>query len=185
MISLKEKYKKEVVPEMMKALGLKSNMAVPRIEKVVLNIGFGKMISGKTGDERKKILASISNGLELITGQHPITTKSRKSIASFKVRKGVPVGMKVTLRRKKMFDFLERFINITLPRTRDFSGINPESVDQSGNLTMAVKEHISFPEILPEKARRIFSLEITVVTSTDKREQGLELLKLMGLPIKK
>ncbi|UZE93185.1 MAG: 50S ribosomal protein L5 [Candidatus Nealsonbacteria bacterium] len=185
MIGITEKYKKEVISAMMEKFGYKSKMAVPNIEKVVVNVGFGKLISGKTSDEQKKILNSISNGLTLITGQHPILTKARKSISGFKIRKGSPVGIMVTLRKKKMFDLLERLIHITLPRSRDFSGIKPDSVDKKGNLTIAIKEHISFAEILPEKAKIIFSLEITIVTTTQKREEGLELLRLMGFPIKK
>ena len=184
MITITQKYKKEVIPAMMAKFGYKSKMAVPIIEKVVVNVGFGKMISGVTSDEQKKILNSISNGLGLITGQRPVLTKARKSIAGFKIRKGSPVGVMVTLRRKKMFDFLERLIHITLPRSRDFAGIDPNSVDKKGNLTIAIKEHISFPEILPEKAKMIFSLEITMVTATQNREQGLELLRLIGVPIK-
>lgn len=185
MISITEKYKKEVIPAMMKKFGYKSRMAVPVIEKVVINVGIGKMISGKTSDERKKALKSISDALVVITGQRPVVTKARKSIAGFKLRKGSPVGVMVTLRKKKMFDMLERIIHIALPRSRDFLGIKPSSVDKGGNLTIAVKEHISFPEILPERAKIIFSLEITVVTTAKEREQGLELLRLMGLPIKK
>lgn len=185
MIGIIKKHRKEVIPAMMEKFGYKSRMAVPNIEKVVVNIGFGKMISGKTSDEQKKILKSLSDGLTLITGQKPVVTKAKKSIAGFKIRRGSSVGMMVTLREKKMSDFLERLICITLPRSRDFSGIRPSSVDKKGNLTIAIKEHISFPEILPEKAKIIFSLEITVVTTTQKREQGLELLRLMGFPIKK
>ena len=184
MIAITEKYKKEVIPAMMEKFKYKKKMAVPVIEKVVLNVGFGKIISGKTSDEEKKIIKSISSGLTIITGQHPVLTKAKKSIAGFKIRRGSPVGIMVTLRRKKMFDFLERLIHIVLPRSRDFAGINPNSVDKGGNLTMAIKEHISFPEILPERAKMFFSLEITVVTTTQNREQGLELLRLMGFPIK-
>ncbi|XOB40423.1 MAG: 50S ribosomal protein L5 [Candidatus Nealsonbacteria bacterium] len=184
MIPLTEKYKKEVIPGMMKKFGYKNRMAVPKIEKVVINTGLGKLISEKTSDERKKILKSTSNDLSIITGQHPVITKARKSISGFKIRKGSPVGIAVVLRKKRMFDFLERLIHITLPRSRDFSGIKPGSFDKRGNLTIAIKEHISFSEILPEKARRIFSLEITVVTSTQNREEGIELLRLMGFPIK-
>ncbi len=175
---------KEIIPEMMKKFGYKSRMAVPKIEKVVVNIGFGKLIAGKGSDERKKVISRVSEDLALITGQRPVITKAKKSISGFKVRKGVPIGAMVTLRRKKMFDFLERLIHITLPRSRDFSGIEVSSFDRGGNLTIPIKEHISFPEILPEKAKRILSLEITVVTSARNRDEGLELLRLMGFPIK-
>jgi large subunit ribosomal protein L5 len=185
MIKLKENYNTIAVSEMMKKFNKKSKMAVPRIEKVVVNVGVGRLISGLGSNEQKKILDNISHDLSLITGQRPIITKARKSIASFKIRKGVPVGLMVVLRRKRMFDFLERLINITLPRSRDFTGIKPESIDKRGNLTIAIKEHISFPEILPEKAKTIFSLEMTVVTTAQDREKGLELLRLMGFPIKK
>ncbi len=181
---LKEKYNTEVIPAMMEKFGYKTKMAVPKIEKVVVNVGFGKMVSGKTADERKKILDTISNDLALITGQRPVITKARKSISGFKIRRGSPVGASVTLRKRKMFDFLERLIHITLPRSRDFAGIKPSSFDKEGNLTIPIKEHISFPEILPEKAKRIFSLEVTVVTTARSKEEGLELLRLMGFPIK-
>ena len=185
MISLKEKYKKEVLSGMKEKFGYKSNMAVPKIEKVVINIGFGRIISGKTSDERKKIINSFLNDLTLITGQRPVLTKARKSISGFKIRSGVPIGIMVTMRRKRMYDFLERLIHITLPRSRDFSGIRQTSFDKGGNLTIAIKEHISFPEIMPEKVKQISSLEITIVTTAKEREQGLELLRLIGFPIKK
>jgi large subunit ribosomal protein L5 len=184
MIGLKEKYQKETIPFMKKKFGYKSYMAVPKIEKVVVNVGFGRMIAGKSSDETKKIINSIVNDLGLITGQKAVLTKARKSISGFKLRAGVPVGVKVTLRRKKMFDFLERLIHITLPRSRDFGGIKLSSFDKKGNLTLAIKEHISFPEILPEKTKQIFSLEITTVTNARNQERGIELLKSMGFPIK-
>ena len=185
MIYLKEKYQKEVVPEMMKKFGYKNRMAVPKIEKVVLNTGFGKLISGKTSNEQKKIQEAILNDLTLIAGQRAVLTKAKKSIAGFKIRQGMLVGTAVTLRKKRMFDFLNRFIHIIIPRTRDFQGIELKSIDKTGNLTIAVKEHIVFPEIMPEKVRFIFGLEVTVVTTAKSKEQGLELLKLMGFPLKK
>ncbi len=184
MMRLGEKYKKEVVPALVKELNLRNRMAVPRIEKVVVNTGFGRMISGKTSNDQKSITAAIAQDLALITGQKPVITKARKSISGFKIRKGMPVGAAVTLRGKRMYDFLERLIHITLPRSRDFAGLKPDSLDKKGNLTFSIKEHISFPEILPEKTKRIFSLEITVVTSTEKKEKSLALLKAMGFPMK-
>lgn len=184
MTKLQEKYEKEVIPKMMEQFGLSNKMAVPKIQKVAVNIGFGKLISGKTGAERKKILDGIKNDLILITGQQPVFTQARKSISGFKIRKGVAVGAMVTLREKRMFDFLERLINIVLPRSRDFSGIDPKSFDKKGNLTLAIKEHISFPEILPEKIKRILSFEITVVTSSQKQKEGIALLTLIGFPIR-
>ena len=181
---LTEKFKKEVIPEMMKEFGYKNEMAVPKIERVVINTGFGRLISGKTNDEQKKLVDFICQELTLICGQKAVQTLAKKSIASFKVRQGMPLGAKVTLRGRKMTDFLERLIHLVLPRTRDFNGINNQSIDKGGNLTIAVKEHIAFPEILPEKARIILGLEITIVTTAKNREEGLKLLKLLGFPIK-
>jgi len=184
MIRLKDKYIKDVIPAMMEEFGYKNKMAVPQITKVIINTGFGKLITGKTAEEQKKIYEAILEDLTLITGQHPILKRAKKSISSFKVRKGMPLGAMVTLRKKRMYDFLERFINIVLPRTRDFRGIEPNSVDKNGNLTCGLKEQIAFPEILPEKVKNIFGLEITVTTTAKNRERGLGLLRLMGFPIK-
>jgi len=183
-IKLSEKYNTEVVPEMMKKFGYKNKMAVPKIVKIVVNTGFGREISGKTSEEQKKLTDYIIENLSLICGQKAILTQAKKSISSFKIRKGMSIGAKVTLRGKKMMDFLERLIHLALPRSRDFQGIDSKSVDKEGNLTIAIKEHIAFPEILPEKAKNIFGLEITVVTTAKTREEGIELLKLLGFPIK-
>jgi large subunit ribosomal protein L5 len=184
MIRLQDKYKKEVVLAIKERFGYKSPMAVPRIEKVVINTGFGRAISGKSSDEQKKIAEGILNDLTLICGQRPVLTKAKKSISGFKLRKDLAIGAKITLRRKRMYDFLERLIHIALPRTRDFRGINPSSIDKKGNLTIGIREHIVFPEILPEKIKLNFGFEITVNTTTKKREEGLELLRLLGFPIK-
>lgn len=184
MLRLKEKFIKEVIPAMQAKFGYKSSMAVPKVVKVVLNTGFGRQVSGKTGDEPKKITDAIIGDLTLISGQKVIGTQAKKSISAFKTRQGMLIGACCTLRGQKMYDFLERLINIALPRSRDFQGIPPESVDQSGNLTVALKEHIAFPEILPEKTRAIFGFEITIVTTAKNQKQGLALLKLMGFPIK-
>jgi len=159
-------------------------MAVPRIEKVIVNTSFGKLIVGKTSDEQKKFLDSILEDLSLICGQKPILKGAKKSISTFKLRKGLPVGAKITLRKKRMYDFLERLIHIVLPRSRDFRGIDPTSFDKKGNLTVGIREHITFPEVSPEKTKTIFGLEITIVTDAKKREEGIELLRLMGFPIK-
>jgi len=184
-MNLKEKYTKEAVPKMMEKFGYKNKMAVPKIDKVVINTSFGRLISGKSSDEQKKIHKSILDDLSTICGQRLVLTKAKKSIAGFKIRDGMAVGAMVTLRGRKMNDFLERLIHIDLPRTRDFRGIELKSFDKSGNLTIAVKEHIIFPEILPEQAKIIFGFEITVATTAKIREQGIELLRLMGFPIKK
>lgn len=184
MLRLKEKYTKEVISQMKEKFGYKSVMAVPKIEKVVVNIGFGRIIVGKGKDEQRKFYEAILSDLALITGQKPVLTKAKKSISTFKLRKGMPIGSKVVLRRKKMYDFLERLINIVLPRSRDFRGIKESSIDKQGNLTIGIKEHIIFPEISPEKTRNIFGLEIIVAATTKSKEEGLELFKLLGFPIK-
>lgn len=180
---LSEIYAKEVVPAMMKKFGLKNKMQVPALEKVVLNIGFGKLIGGKAGDEEKKIKEEVVQDLSLITGQKPAFTKAKKSIAGFKLRQGIPIGAKVTLRGPRMHDFLERLIHVILPRSRDFRGIDPNMFDSRGNLTLGIKEIIFFPEILPEKVRVPLSLEITVSNTANTKEQGIELLRLLGFPI--
>mgnify|MGYP001580627887 CR=1 FL=1 len=184
MIRLKDKYKKEAIPQMMGKFGYKSPMAVPRIEKATVNTGFGREVVGKTDEEQKKTQETILEDFSLMSGQRAILTRAKKAVASFKIRKGMPIGAKVTLRGQKMYDFLEKVINIVLPRSRDFRGINPNSVDERGNLTIAIREHIAFPEISPEKTKKIFGLEITVVTTARSRGEGIELYKLMGFPIK-
>jgi len=181
---LKEKYTKEVIPAMMKKFGYKNVMAVPKVEKVVVNTGFGKMIVSKTSDEQKKTFKLIFDDLASICAQKPILTKAKKSISGFKIREGMSIGAKVTLRGRKMYDFLERVIHIALPRFRDFRGIDLKSLDKEGNLTIAIKEHIVFPEVSSEKAKNIFGFEITVVTTAKNREESIELLKLLGFPIK-
>jgi large subunit ribosomal protein L5 len=183
-MQLAEQYKKEVIPSMMSKFGYKNPMAVPKIEKVVINTGFGRMIAGKTNDEQKKISESILNDLSLIAGQKPTLTLAKKSISSFKIRENLPIGARVTLRGKKMFDFLERLINIGLPRSRDFRGIDQNSIDKKGNLTIGIKEHIAFPEISPEKTKTIFGFEVTAVTTVKTKEEGIELFKSLGFPIK-
>lgn len=185
MIKLKDKYTKEVIPVMIEKFGYKNRMAVPKVDKVVINTGFGKLIAGKSSDEQKKIQETISNDLALICGQRPVLTKAKKSISGFKTREGMLIGAMATLRGKKMYDFLERIIHIAFPRSRDFQGIDLKSFDSKGNLTTAIKEHIVFPEILPEEAKIIFGFEITVATTTKTREEGIELLKLLGFPLKK
>ena len=184
MLRLKEKYTKEVIPAMMEKFGYKNVMAVPKIEKVVINTGFGKMIVSKTSGEQKKAYELILDDLSLICAQKPILTKAKKSISGFKIREGMPVGARVTLRGRKMYDFLERVIYIALPRFRDFRGIDLKSFDKEGNLTIAVREHIVFPEVSSEKAKNIFGFEITVVTTAKSREQGIGLLRSLGFPIK-
>lgn len=184
MKNLQESYKKEVVPAMMQKFGYKNNMAVPTIKKVVINTCFGKNISGKTAGEREKIQNLISQDLTLIAGQTPAFIKSKKSIAGFKLRENVEIAARVTLRKRKMWDFIERFIYLSLPRSRDFKGLNPKSIDAKGNLSVGFREHISFPEIFTEKEKTIFGFQITFTTNAKSKEEGLELYKLLGFPIK-
>ncbi len=184
MLKLSEKYKKEVIPAMKEKFGYTNDMAVPKIEKVIVNCGFGRQVAGKTGKEGEKIQNHILQELSLITGQKPALRKAKKSISSFKLRKGMAVGAVVTLRGRKMYDFLERLIFITFPRTRDFQGIDSKLIDPKGNLCLGFKEHTSFPEISAEKEKSIFGLEIAIATTANNKEQGLELLRLLGFPIK-
>ena len=184
MESLKEKYNKEVAPELMKRLGYKNIMAVPSIRKVVINSSFGKDVVGKSASEREKIQNLITQDLSLIAGQKTNLVKSRKSIAGFKLREGLEIAAVVTLRKSRMWDFIERFIYLSLPRSRDFKGIDPKSIDKKGNLSIGFKEHISFPEIFTEKEKTIFGFQITFVTNAKSKEEGLELYKLLGFPMK-
>ncbi len=177
MPTLQEKYKKEVIPVLRAKFGYKNIMSVPKIEKVVVNVGVGRIRDEKQQEEIRKYLT-------LIAGQKPAPRAAKKAIASFKTRKGLIVGYQVTLRGKRMYDFISRLINIAFPRTRDFKGIDVKSFDPKGNLTMGIKEHIVFPEIIGEDYRFLFGLEVTVVTTGKKREEGVELLKLIGFPIK-
>ncbi|MCX6720569.1 MAG: 50S ribosomal protein L5 [Candidatus Staskawiczbacteria bacterium] len=184
MESLKEKYKKEVIPAMMQKFGYKSAMAVPSIRKVVLNSSFGKAVVGKSGSEREKIQNLIMQDLSLIAGQKTNLVKSKKSIAGFKLREGLEIAAVVTLRKSKMWDLLERLIYLSLPRSRDFKGLDPKSIDKNGNLSIGFKEHIFFPEIFTEKEKTIFGFEINIATNAKSKEEGLELYKLLGFPMK-
>lgn len=177
MSSLQEKYIKEVIPAMRDKFGYKNKMAVPRIKKVTVNVGVGKTRDEKQQEEIKKYLT-------VITGQKPNARQAKKAIASFKTRQGMTVGYAVTLRGKRMYDFLSRFIDLALPRTRDFKGIDQKSFDKNGNLTVGVKEHIVFPEMMGEDYKFLFGFEISVTINAKKREEGIELLKLAGFPIK-
>jgi large subunit ribosomal protein L5 len=184
MFKLSEKYKKQIVPEMMERFGYRNKMAVPKIKKIIVNCGFGKQVADKASKEGEKIQKHILQELSLITGQKPALRKAKKSISGFKLREGTVIGAVVTLRGRRMYDFLERLIFITLPRTRDFQGIDSKLFDQKGNLSLGFKEHTSFPEISVEKEKSIFGLEVTIVTTSKSREEGIELLRLIGFPIK-
>lgn len=175
---LQEKIIKEVVPRMKEKFGYKNIMAIPRIKKAVINVGVGKFREEKERTE-------IERSLTLITGQKPAPRPARQAIASFKTRQGLIVGYQVTLRGHRMYDFISRLINVALARTRDFQGIDTSSFGTSGNLTIGIKEHIVFPEMIGEDYRFLFGLEVTIVTSAKSKEEGVELLKLMGFPLKK
>ncbi|OQX00937.1 50S ribosomal protein L5 [Candidatus Parcubacteria bacterium A4] len=185
MINLKEKYEKEAVPAMIKKFNYRSKMAVPKIGKVIVNCGFGRMVAGKSVNDQKKIQEAVLEDMSSICGQKALLTIGKKSIAGFKIRKGMVLGASVTLRKKRMLSFLDRLINITLPRSRDFRGLESKSFDNSGNLTIGIKEQIIFPEIAPENIKFMFGLEVVVVTTSKKKEEGEELLRLLGFPIKK
>jgi len=178
MSTLKKFYETEVVPNLKEKFQYGNLMQVPRLEKIILNIGLGEAINNI------KILDSAVEELKMIAGQKPVITKARKSIAAFKLREGMPIGCKVTLRKKKMYDFFNRLVNVALPRVRDFRGISGKAMDGRGNYTLGIKEHIIFPEIEYDKIDKIKGLNITVVTSAKTDEEGRELLKLMGMPFK-
>jgi large subunit ribosomal protein L5 len=178
MPNIQEKYKKEVMPALKKRFGYPNVMAIPKIEKVVVHVGVGRM-----RDEKQQ--AEVQKYLMLITGQKSAPRPAKKAIASFKTRKGLIIGYQVTLRGKRMYDFLSRLVDVGLPRTRDFRGIDEKSFDQKGNLTIGIKEHIIFPEMMGEDYHLLFGFEVTVVTTASKREEGVELLKLMGFPLSK
>ncbi|MFA6466895.1 MAG: 50S ribosomal protein L5 [Patescibacteria group bacterium] len=180
MSRLADKYKKELRKQLKETLGLTNVMAVPKVEKVVLNIGIGKATQDKQWVE---LATSI---LSRITGQKPLTTKAKKSISNFKVRQGMIVGAKVTLRGERMYDFLDKLVNITLPRLRDFFGLDlKKGFDKNGNYTIGFREHIVFPEIGNEDIDRTHGLEVTIATSAKNNEEALELLKALGFPFKK
>jgi large subunit ribosomal protein L5 len=176
---LKERYQEELVPELMKSLDLKNVMQVPRVEKVVINIGVGEAI-----DNAKALDAAVSD-LSIITGQKPIVTKAKKSIANFKLREGRSIGAKVTLRGYRMWAFLDRLMNVALPRVRDFRGISPNSFDGRGNYTLGLREQLIFPEIDYDQIDKIRGFEVSIVTSAGDDDQGRQLLQLLGMPFRK
>ena len=179
MAGLKEKYKKEIVPKLMEVQGYKNIMEVPKLEKIVVGIGLGEAVSNA------KALEGAEKDLPIITGQKPIVTRSKKSIANFKLREGMPIGLKVTLRQEKMFDFLDRLINVVLPRGREFVGVPRNAFDGRGNYTLGLKEQNIFPEIEYDKVDKVRGLEITIVTTARTDEEGRLLLELLGMPFSK
>ena len=182
---VKEQYIKTALPSLKESFEYKSPMAAPRISKIIVSSGAGKLIAQKTSDEQKKAIQHISENLAQITGQKPVVTKAKKSISAFKLRQGMPIGVKVVLRGKKMYDFFYRLVNIAMPRLRDFRGIDKKCFDEQGNMTVGFKEQTIFPEISPEEAKILFGFEVTVATTAKKREEGIELLRLLGFPLKK
>ena len=173
---LKDRYTTDVVPSLMKDFKLENRMQVPRVEKIVVNVGVGEAI------DNAKALDGAVNDLTIITGQAPVVTKARKSIANFKLREGRSIGVKVTLRGERMWSFFDRLINVALPRTRDFRGVSPNSFDGRGNYTLGVREQLIFPEIEYDKIDKIRGFEVTFVTSAEDDEQGRELLGKLGMP---
>ena len=176
---LKEKYRQEVVPRLMELCGCNNIMETPRLEKIVLNIGLGEAIANA------KALESAEADLVAISGQHPVTTRAKKSIAAFRLREGMPIGLKVTLRGDRMWYFFDKLVNAVLPRTHEFQGVSPDSFDGRGNYTLGLKEQILFPEIDYDKIDKVRGLEISFITTAKKDEDGKHLLELLGMPFAK
>ncbi|MDR3149457.1 MAG: 50S ribosomal protein L5 [Oscillospiraceae bacterium] len=176
MARLKDKYVAEIAPALMKKFGYKSVMQIPKLDKIVINVGCGDCTTNA------KALEAVVNDITTITGQKAIVTKARKSVANFKVREGMSVGVKVTLRQERMWEFLDRFLNVALPRVRDFRGISSKGFDGRGNFAVGVKEQLIFPEIEYDKIDKIRGMDIAIVTTAKTDEEGRELLKLLGAP---
>ncbi|MDY7018483.1 MAG: 50S ribosomal protein L5 [Chloroflexota bacterium] len=176
---LKEKYFTEAVPQLQEKLGYTSVMQIPRLEKIVLNIGLGEAI------QNPKALEMAGKDLAAISGQRTVITKAKRSIAAFKIKEGMPVGMMVTLRGKRMYDFLDKLISIVLPRFRDFRGLSPDSFDAQGNYNIGIREQIAFPEVNYDTVDKVRGLQATVVTTAKNREEARSLLELLGMPFKK
>jgi len=179
-MDLRHKFQKEVIPAMRAKFGYSNDLAVPKLIKTTLNVGLSRAITEK--DSRYTEI--VRDSLTKISGQKPVEITARKSISGFKIREGLLVGMKVTLRSQRMYDFLNKLINIVLPRTRDFRGLSIKSIDKSGNLSLGLREHLVFPEIKTEDVQKIHGLEVTITTNAKDKEHGLELFKLLGFPFK-
>lgn len=178
MARLQETYRKDVVPKLMEKFGYRNPMQVPKLEKVVVNMGLGDAI------ENIKVIDSATEEIGLVTGQRPVVTKARMSISNFKLREGAPIGVRVTLRRDRMYDFLDKLVSIALPRVRDFKGVSPKGFDGRGNYTLGIREQIIFPEINYDKIDRIKGMNVTIVTTARTDEEGHELLRLLGMPFR-
>ncbi len=179
MARLQDHYQEKIVPQLVEKFGYKSVMEVPRITKITLNMGVGGAVADK------KVLEKAREDLEKIAGQKPVTTLARKSVAAFKIRDGMPIGCKVTLRRERMYEFLDRLVNIAIPRIRDFRGLNPKSFDKDGNYSMGVTEQIIFPEINYDEIDAIRGMDITITTTARNAEEGRALLEAFNFPFKK
>jgi large subunit ribosomal protein L5 len=178
MSQLKELYEKQVVPKLLETFKYKNIMQVPRLSKIVLNMGLGEAI------QNVKILETAAEELKAIAGQQPVITRGKKSIAAFKLREGMPIGCMVTLRQERMFDFLQKLLNVALPRVRDFRGVSGKAFDGRGNYSLGIREHIIFPEIDYDKIDKIKGLNVSIVTTARNDEEGKELLRLLGMPFR-
>ena len=179
MSRLKEQYLNEIVDNLVKKFGYANKMQAPKLDKIVINMGVGE------AKENSKVLDSAMSDLEIIAGQKPITTKAKNSVANFKIREGMPIGCKVTLRGEKMYEFADRLINLALPRVRDFRGVNPNAFDGRGNYALGIKEQLIFPEIEYDKIDKVRGMDIIFVTTANTDEEARELLKEFGMPFKK
>ncbi len=179
MSRLKESYKQEIIPDLMKRCGYNNVMQVPRLDKIVLSIGMGEAL------KNAKALEAAESDLTTIAGQHPVTTRAKRSIASFRLRTGMPIGLKVTLRKKRMYEFFDKLVNAVLPRMREFQGVPQNSFDGRGNYTLGLKEQTAFPEIDYDKIDKARGVEITIVTTAKTDEEGRNLLELLGVPFSK
>jgi len=176
MSRLRSQYDTEIIDAMMKKFGYKNKLAVPKIDKVVVNIGLGE------AKENAKVIEHATNDMAIITGQKPVVTKAKKSISAFKLREGMPVGCKVTLRGSKMYSFVDRLINVAIPRVRDFRGVSPDAFDGRGNYTLGIKEQLIFPEISYDQIDKLRGMEVVFVTTAQTDEEARELLSLFGMP---
>ena len=179
MARMKDYYISTVAPAMMKKIGYKSVMQIPKLDKIVINVGAGE------ARENAKVIDAIMNDLAAITGQKPVVCRAKKSVANFKLREGMPIGVKVTLRNENMYEFLDKFFNVSLPRVRDFRGINPNSFDGRGNYSTGIKEQLIFPEIEYDKIDKVRGMDINFITTANTDEEAKELLTLMGAPFAK
>jgi len=179
MSRLKERYKKEIIPSLMELCGYKNVMQVPHLDKIVLNIGLGEAI------QNAKALEAAEGDLTAISGQHPVTTRAKKSIAAFRLRSGMPIGLMVTLRGERMYDFFDKLVNAVLPRIREFQGVSENSFDGHGNYTLGLKEQIIFPEVDYDKIDKVRGLEMSIITTAKTDEEGRHLLESLGLPFTK